>query len=156
MASFRVLTAVAFVISLTITNLRAEDPQPDELRHSLDASVQSYSSATSSQSAYEVIQPCLGRGYVPYSYPAIGSCHCANNICFHPAKYYCGGKEYHKRWFHKWVKVHLGHGSMLENYPCHCVYPTVGRSYLRSVPEIGSSPNHATPPTPSPSALTEE
>ena len=156
MESLRVLSAVALAVSLTVTNLRAEDSQPHELRQSADTASSDYRSVASSQSTYEVVQPCLGRGYVPYSYPAIDSCHCARTGCFHPARYYCGGKQYRKQWFHKWVKAHLGRGSMLDSYPCHCVYPTAGRPYLRSVSVISASPRATLPPAPIPMTLVEE
>ena len=153
MKALRVLSAVAFAVSLTVTNLRAQDPHPNELRESGDTEIPESRPLASSQSSssYELVQPCLGRGYVPYSYPAIDSCHCARSGCFHPARYYFGAKEYRKQWFHKWVKVHLGRGSMLDTYPCHCVYPTSGRPYLRSVLVSGAY-RDAMPPAPNPVA----
>lgn len=73
---------------------------------------------------------CLGTGYLPYSYPAFGSCPCALDQCFPPAPYYRGGKAYSTNWLRKWARAHLGRGSMLEAYACPCIYPTEGRLYL--------------------------
>lgn len=76
--------------------------------------------------------PCVGRGYVPYSYPAIGSCPCGSDCCYHPWRYYCGGKSYERQWFRTWLRAHLGKGSMLDQYPCHCRFPAAGRNYISS------------------------
>lgn len=87
--------------------------------------------------------PCVGRGYVPYSYPAVDSCPCAANGCFHPWRYYCGGRTYKGNWFRTWVGAHLGKGSMLDQYPCECQFPTVGRTYMSSpstTPKTGVVP----------------
>lgn len=80
----------------------------------------------------EPVYRCLGNGYVPYSYPGIGTCPCGppEAGCFHPWNYYHGGKSYKRSWLGKWLKAHLGHGSMLEGYPCHCTQPTVTRPYF--------------------------
>lgn len=78
--------------------------------------------------------PCIGRGYVPYSYPAVGSCPCGASCCFHPWRYYCGGKSYKRQWFRTWFGAHFGKGSMLDQYPCECLFPTVGRAYISSQP----------------------
>ena len=101
---------------------------------------------------YEPIQPCLGRGYISYSLPAIDSCPCANDCCFHPGRYFCGGKKYRKQWYRKWFRAHLGRGSMLDDYPCECVYPAVGRTYLRMLTG-GMKPSDQipSPPPPAPS-----
>jgi len=87
----------------------------------------------------ERVQPCLGRGYVAYSYPSFGSCQCESDCCFHPGRYYCGGKPYRKQWFRTWVRAHLGHGSMLDNTPCQCIYPTASKSFLRP-PRVSARP----------------
>ena len=107
---------------------------------------------------YEPIQPYLGRGYISYSLPAIDSCRCANDCCFHPRRYYCGGKKYRKQWYRKWFRAHLGRGSMLDDYACECVYPTAGRTYLqtltRKVRPLGQKPfpSHPASSLPSPSS----
>ncbi len=75
------------------------------------------------------LRAVLGRGYVPYSYPGFNSCPCAWDGCFHPHRYYCGADEYRRTWRQRWVRAHLGLGSMLDGYPCECIYPTVGRTY---------------------------
>lgn len=88
---------------------------------------------------YEVIRPCLGSGYVPYTYPPIDSCPCGSDCCFHPHKYYFGGKSYRVRWFHKWLRAKCPHSShsMLHDYPCKCIFPKYGRPYWR-VPEAAT------------------
>ena len=75
-------------------------------------------------------QPCFGAGYLPYAYPGFDTCPCGNDGCFHPNKYFCGGKAYRRQWLRKWVRSHLGRGSMLEGYPCPCIFPTTGRTYF--------------------------
>ena len=79
------------------------------------------------------VLPCIGDGYVPYSYPAFGTCPCGDNSCYDPARYYCGGKPYQKQWFRKWVRAHLGVGSMLDDVPCECRFPVSVRPYYRTV-----------------------
>src|SRR6185436_1443256 len=74
-----------------------------------------------------IYQPCLEADYMPYAYPAFGACPCCNDGCFHPCPYYCGGNAYKTQWFHRWLGSHLGHGSMLDSYPCPCIYPTAGK-----------------------------
>lgn len=91
--------------------------------------------------------PCLGRGYVPYSYPALDSCPCGSNACYQPWRYYCGGKTYKRQWFRTWLKAHFGKGSMLDTYPCEYRFPTVGRTWLSSQP-VGP-PAGSVPPAPS-------
>ena len=82
---------------------------------------------------YQVIRPCLGSGYVPYTYSAIDSCPCGSDGCFHPHKYYFGGKSYRMRWLHRWLRAKCPHSShsMLEDYPCECIFPKYGRPYWR-------------------------
>lgn len=82
-----------------------------------------------------LVRPCLGAGYIPYSYPAVDSCPCARDDCFPPARYYCGGEAYRDHWWSKWLRAHFAGGSMLDGYPCHCVFPTVGRPIVQTVPE---------------------
>lgn len=89
------------------------------------------------QRVYQATRPCIGAGYVPYAYPAVGSCPCGDDACFDPHRYYCCGKQYKRAWFHKWVGSHLGKRSMLDDYPCACIYPTaVPRPYLREVKPV--------------------
>ena len=97
-----------------------------------------------------VFRPCLGAGYVPYAYPAFGTCPCAEDGCFPAAPYFaCGrcGEAYRERWLKKWARAHFGHASMLDGYPCHCILPTAGRPY---VARIAVSPGSPTPPPPAP------
>ena len=88
---------------------------------------------TGQTTKFEVTYSCLGRGYVPYSYPAFNSCPCAHDYCFHPGQYYCGGKQYRKQRYRKWLRAHLGRGSMLDDTECECRFPTTGRPYYRVV-----------------------
>ena len=67
---------------------------------------------------------CPQGSYIPYTYPAFESCPCGADGCYHPAPYYGGSQCYRRSWFHKWLRAHLGLGSMLEDYPCPCVLPT--------------------------------
>lgn len=93
------------------------------------------------QRAYQLIRPCIGAGYIAYSYPAVGSCPCGDDLCFNPHRYYCCGKEYKKAWFHKWAGSHLGKRSMLDDYCCPCLYPRVApRPYLRTVKFVSEPP----------------
>ena len=78
--------------------------------------------------------PCIGRGYRSYSYPAFGSCACGADCCFHPGRYYCGGKPYKRQWFKTWLRAHFGKGSMLDRDPCECRFPTTARTYVSSAP----------------------
>lgn len=149
MESLRILSATVLVASSIVTIVQADDPAPTErivAPTHLDAL---FRTTSSSPVEYESIQPLLGRGYISYSYPTIDSCRCASNGCFHPSRYYCGGKQYRKNWFRKWVKAHLGHGSMLDDYPCHCVIPTTGRSHRLNVRTSESSSDMVIPPVPS-------
>ena len=81
-----------------------------------------------------VVQPCLGAGYVPYSYPGVDTCPCAYDGCYPPARYYCGGETYRDHWWGKWLRAHFAGGSMLDGYPCHCVFPTTGRAWTPAPP----------------------
>lgn len=139
MGSLRVLSAMALIVTLSVTKLLAEDSTPAEGPRSSAPADPQLRAENPSQSSFEVFQPCLGRGYIPYSYPAFDSCPCAAGGCFHPAWYYCGGANYREQWFCRWLKVHLGHGSMLDGYPCDCIRPAAGRAYLRSVSASGGS-----------------
>ena len=87
-----------------------------------------------------VERPALGAGYVPYRYPAVDTCPCGDAGCYHPGWYYCGGKSYRRAWWRRWAGAHLGHGSLLDAYPCHCVLPTFGRA-VRFNPAAGVSPD---------------
>ena len=81
-------------------------------------------------------RPELGTGYVPYRYPGFDTCPCADGGCYHPGWYYCGGKPYRQAWWRRWIGAHLGHGSMLDAYPCHCVQPSFGRLYRSEAAEL--------------------
>lgn len=81
----------------------------------------------------EPVWPCIGNGYVPYSYPAFGTCPCGDNCCYDPSRYYCGGKSYRKQWFRKWLRTQVGRGSMLSDVPCSCRFPGTVKPYYRTV-----------------------
>ena len=99
--------------------------------------------------AYEVVSPRLGRGYVGYELPAVDSCPCSNDRCFHPCRYYFGGKPYVRSWCRRWLGAHFGHGSMLDAYPSQCLSPGLTRPYWRAVSaeelDSGPTPVEATP-----------
>jgi hypothetical protein len=103
-----------------------------------------------------VARPTFGAGYVPYPYPGFDTCPCDEDGCYHPGWYYCGGSAYRQTWCRRWVRAHLGHGSMLEAYPCHCVLPTFGRPYGLTAAGIAPVDSEAHPaeapeaPRPSP------
>ncbi len=100
--------------------------------------------------SYEAIRPCIGTGYRAYSYPAVGTYSFGDEHCFHPQRYYCGGKPYKKAWLHKWVGTQLGKRSMLDDYSCDCLHPTmVPRAYLRT---IAADSNVVSPVPPAPAA----
>ncbi|MFQ5731383.1 MAG: hypothetical protein ACE5KM_05440 [Planctomycetaceae bacterium] len=90
--------------------------------------------------------PCIGRGYRSYMYPTFGSCPCGSSSCYHPGRYYCGGKSYKRQWYRTWVRAHLGKGSMLDPYRCECRFPTVGRTYIVTTP--APTPPKVMPPVP--------
>lgn len=85
--------------------------------------VESYHTDGSPMPDLDSRSACLGDGYIPYGYPAFETCPCGNDGCFHPWRYYAGGKCYRRNWFHTWLRAHLGLGSMLEDYPCPCIFP---------------------------------
>ena len=153
-ANLRILSTTTFVVLLLVAKLRADDSKPYEPyetpRSPATAITKDDTSPKPARQEHRLIRPCLGRGYVPYSYPAIDSCPCARNCCFHPGRYYCGGKAYRKQWFRKWLRAHLGSGSMLDEYPCQCTFPTAGRPYLKSVSSADTSSKAAVPPSLSP------
>lgn len=76
---------------------------------------------------------CPGQGYVPYAYPAFGSCPCGEDGCFHPRPYYacCGDSDpaYKQSFWRRWRRAHFRGGSMLDGVPCHCVFPP-GRAVM--------------------------
>lgn len=93
-----------------------------------------------------------------YQIPGFDACPCGNTGCFHPGRYYCGGKQYRRHWFRKWLRAHLGHGSMLDDVPCHCIAPAAYHPAPRhhsakhavpvSTPEIVTTPAPAAAPLP--------
>ena len=96
------------------------------------------------------VRAALGRGYLPYSYPGFNSCPCAWDGCFHPHRYYCGGEDYRRTWRQRWLRAHLGLGSMLDGYLCECIYPTAGRLYrLKATTADQLTPEPELPPKPS-------
>jgi hypothetical protein len=86
-----------------------------------------------SPTVVECVQPLLGAGYLPYSFPGFDTCPCGADGCFHPARYHCDCGAYKKHWLRTWLRTHFCNGSMLEQYPCHCVHPQFGRGYLVSI-----------------------
>lgn len=87
--------------------------------------------------------PCLGAGYVPYAYPGIDTCPCASDGCYPPARYYCGGDPYRRHWLRKWLNAHFRGGSMLDHYPCQCIYPTDCRTWLPAIEQPESPARRA-------------
>ena len=87
--------------------------------------------SASEPSGRAMLPTCPGRGFLPYSYPAFGSCPCGEDGCFPPVRYYgaCGDADsaYKKSFWRRWRQAHFGGGSMLDGVPCHCIYPP-GRS----------------------------
>ncbi len=73
------------------------------------------------------LSTCPGQGYVGYSYPAIGSCPCRDDRCFHPGRYYACGDDadstYKKSFWKRWCRAHFCGGSMLNGVPCQCISP---------------------------------
>ena len=100
------------------------------------------STSKTTAASYEAVRPCIGSGYVPYTYPALGTCRCGNDGCFHPHRYYCCNSDaYKKGWLRKWVGTQLGKRSMLDDYRCECICPTsLPRPYLRTVKTNVMSP----------------
>jgi hypothetical protein len=137
----RFLTIIgAAVVSLSSVT-SAQEPQEAEELQPAESSILE----RSGDRAYEVVTPSLGRGYVGYELPAVDSCPCSNDRCFSPCRYYFGGKPYLRSWRHRWLSAHLGHGSMLDAYPCQCLSPGLTRPYWRpvSTPETGAGPTPA-------------
>lgn len=134
---------LAGVVSMTITSAEADAEgagEPDATGHTPLPLV-----AAPPAPPVQAFQPCFGRGYMPYAYPAFGSCPCGDDHCFHPGVYYHGGKPYRREWLCRWIRAHVGHGSMLEAYPCPCISPVAGKPYLISPP---APPVQAEPPFP--------
>ena len=138
-------TAVAFSLLVVMGTVSAQEPEPPyEPQKEIPPPIQRL------KKGEQVLwRPCLGAGYVPYAYPAFGSCPCDTDRCFLPAQYYCGGKPYRRQWFGKWVRAHLGNGSMLEDFPCECIYPTSGRLHLLAS-DPAAEEVHEAPPIPLP------
>lgn len=133
-----------WLIMGAISALQAqEQPSPPQLSNEYPYAIPTPIKKAADKPRYEVIQPCLGRGYIPYSYPAIDSCPCARQGCYHPCRYYCGGKEYHRDWRSRWLRAHLGLGSMLDGYCWECLFPTTGRPYWRTVTSTPSSQSNS-------------
>ena len=144
------LLAGAGVLMIGLSAGAAKEWQSTARPYPATGSAPTAPSAHSAGRRYEWMRPCLGRGYVAYSYPAFGSCPCSSENCFHPGRYYCGGKPYRKQWFRKWLRAHVGRGSMLDDHACECRFPTAGRAYQRPVP---TTPREsAVPPRPVPKA----
>ena len=133
------------------------------MRLFLAAAVISAASAASAAEPVMRVQvaTCPGRGYVPYSYPAVGSCPCEDGGCFHPGRYYSCDDRYEKSFWRRWARAHFCGGSMLDGVPCRCVSPP-GRSVsirpepLPAEPQaVDQSPAVPIPPENAASAGTE-
>ncbi len=136
MRRFRILllpTAMALLIG-GATVARAQNGETEPADPASVAGPEGLPPVAENQWTYQAIRPCIGAGYLAYSYPAVGSCPCGDDLCFDPHRYYCCGKQYKKAWLHKWLGSHLGKRSMLDDYCCPCLYPrAVPRPYLRRV-----------------------
>lgn len=97
-------------------------------------------------------QPCFGSGYLAYPYPGFDTCPCGSDCCFHPGRYYHGGKPYRREWFGRWLRSHHGHGSMLDGYPHQCIFPRGGRPYIiaPAAPVAPAEMPDVPPPAPAP------
>ena len=149
MKGLRILTVSGAVLLLVCTAGLSQEPaeasekdQPGDELKPVESSILN----RSGDRAYEVVTPSLGRGYIGYELPAVNSCPCSNDRCFHSCQYYFGGKSYKKSWRRRWLSAHLGHGSMLEAYPCQCLSPGLTRPYWRTV----SDQEMTVEPTPAP------
>lgn len=141
---------VAFFVLLTMGTASAQEPQ-----QSYDSRIKTPPPIRRLEQGEQVLsRPCLGTGYVAYAYPAFGSCPCDTDRCFSPARYYCGGTSYHRQWFGKWIRAHFGKGSMLDEYPCECIYPTIGRLHLRASISAAERADEMSP-IPAPAKLQE-
>lgn len=123
------------VLLITATAELAAQP-PDRVAPATEPSPIPPPISTTAGQAMVIAQPCLGAGYVPYSYPGVDTCPCVRDGCFPPARYYCGGETYRNHWWSKWLRAHFAGGSMLDGYPCHCIFPTVGRPVLQTTPDL--------------------
>ena len=148
MRHFRIVLIPTAVALLACGSANGQDQSADvETVADVDAESVNSVPVYGDQRAHEAIRPCIGAGYIPYSYPAIGSCPCGDDLCFNPHRYYCCGKQYKKAWFRKWSGSHLGKRSMLDDYWCPCIYPTtVPRPYLRTVKLTNEQPLPLEPP----------
>ena len=125
----RFLTIVgAAVVSLSSISSAQEPADAAEVQPMVSSILDRSSNRT-----YEVVTPSLGRGYVGYELPAVDSCPCCNDRCFNPCRYYFGGKPYIRSWRRRWLSAHLGHGSMLDAYPCQCLSPGLTHPFWRPV-----------------------
>jgi hypothetical protein len=130
-----ILTLQSRALLAQDSDTRVGDQAPTATAQSLSASEQ--------PTVYTVIRPAIQSGYVPYSYPAVGTCRCGDDQCFHPHRYYCcnSAAAYRKCWFRKWVGTQFGKRSMLDDYPCDCINPTfVPRPYYRAVKTVPVEP----------------
>lgn len=132
-ATLTIVLTAALSVGAVADDRSANDPPPANGAKS-PANPSAGRSAKSAQRTEYA--PCIGRGYVPYAYPAVDSCQCGSDCCFNAGRYYCGGKPYRRQWFKTWLRAHLGKGSMLDQYPCECQFPTVGRTYVSSRPAM--------------------
>ncbi len=140
MKGFRILMVGGAAVLLLSSIAAAQEPSEDlePVRTSiLDRS---------GDGAYQVVSPRLGQGYVGYQLPAVDSCPCSNDRCFHPCRYYFGGNAYNKSWRRRWLSAQLGHGSMLDAYGGQCLSPGLTRPYWRPLSTQEMNPE----PTPTP------
>jgi hypothetical protein len=104
------------------------------------------SAASAAEPVSRVAVPtCPGRGYVLYSYPAIGRCPCDHDGCFQPGRYYSCDDAYEKAFWRRWRRAHFHGGSMLDGVPCRCLVPP-GR--FVSLPLLTAEPKPEAAPAP--------
>lgn len=84
--------------------------------------------AATASAGDRVAPVCPVNGYIPYNYPAMGSCPCGEDGCFRPIRYYACDNGYEKSFWRRWLRAHFRGGSMLEGAPCQCISPP-GRVY---------------------------
>lgn len=112
--------------------------------------------ATAAEPGRIAFSTCPGQGYIAYSYPAIGSCPCGDDRCFHPGHYYAccgdGDPSYKKAFWKRWLKAHFCGRSMLDGVACQCLNPP-STSVAAPIPLV---PAPMTPPEPADERVVDE